>query len=280
MLTHIKEFKVASMAKYLNVSRSNFYDYVKRSKKPFGNLDLALVDFVYSTWKKSRKSYGLLRILDRVKKESLPWGARRVRKTMNLLNIKGKQDKKFKVQTTDSKHSERIAPDLVKRNFSPTAKNQVWVSDVTFIACSTGWLYLCVILDLYSRKVVGWTLSNKNDSDLIVTTLHKAIINRNPGKGLIFHSDRGSNYCSKAVRLKLIENLTRRSNSRKGNCWDNAVAESFFSSLKREMEFNFFLNHEDARCAISDYIEVFYNRQRSHSFLSYVSPEEFELKVA
>lgn len=268
------------MAECLDVSPSTCYDHLKRKRSIEEKNDIQLLEFVYNVWKKNKRSYGLRKILKEVKKATLPWGSRKVKKAMKTLNIKGKQVKKFRVRTTDSEHENRIAPDLVKRNFSPSKKNQVWVSDVTFIASSVGWLYLCVILDLYSRKVVGWTLSDKNDSSLIELTLQKAILSRNPEQGLIFHSDRGSNYCSYSVRRKLIENRIRRSNSRKGNCWDNAVAESFFSTLKREIEFNVFLNRNDAEHTIFDYIDVFYNRQRSHSFLSYVSPEEFELKVA
>lgn len=223
------------MARYLEVSRSNFYNYLNRLKRPFGNVDESLLSFVFLTWSNSRKSYGLPRILDQV-------------------------------NTTDSRHADRTAPDLVKRDFETKKKNEVWVSDVTYIKASTGWLYLCVILDLYSRKVVGWALSNNNDSDLVSKALHKAITLRNPGKGLIFHSDRGSNYCSDSVRRELILNRIRRSNSRKGNCWDNAV--------------NVFLNLKDAYDHLFDYIEIFYNRQRSHSFLSYVSSDQFELKEA
>lgn len=267
------------MATFLEVSRSGFYDYVKRSKNPIGKLDLAFINFVKETWKSSKQSYGLIRILNEVRSHSLGYGARKVKKAMNLLNIKGKQDKKFRISTTDSKHSKRIAPDLVQRKFQVEKKDEVWVSDITFIRCFAGWLYLCVILDLYSRKVVSWKISTRNDSELIVDALNQAINSRNPTKGLIFHTDRGSNYCSGEVRKVLVNNRIRRSNSRKGNCWDNAVAESFFATLKREIEFNVFQNLKDAKNNLFDYIELFYNRQRSHSFLGYVSPENFELKM-
>lgn len=279
MATYRKEFKVTSMAKYLDVSRSGFYDYVKRLKNPIIKIDSILIDFVKETWQCIKKNYGLMRILNEVRSHSLGYGARKVKKAMNLMNIKGKQDKKFRISTTDSKHSKRIAPDLVQRKFKVETRDEVWVSDVTFIKCFTGWLYLCVILDLYSRKVVSWKISLKNDSELIVDALNLAIISRNPSKGLIFHTDRGSNYCSNDVRKLLANNKIRRSNSRKGNCWDNAVAESFFATLKREIEFNVFQNLKDAKKNLFDYIEVFYNRQRSHSFLGYVSPEKFELKM-
>ncbi|MFX3539333.1 IS3 family transposase, partial [Leptospira borgpetersenii] len=154
------------------------------------------------------------------------------------------------------------------------------VSDVTFIRTSFGWGYLCLILDLYSRKAVGWLLSDRNDSQLVCDTISKAVLSRNPRKGLIFHSDRGSNFCSKETRKLLIANGIRRSNSRKGNCWDNAVAESFFSSLKREIEFDTFYNIEEAERFLFDFIEVYYNRFRLHSTLGYMSPEEFERNIA
>ncbi len=143
---------------------------------------------------------------------------------MKLCKISGKQSKRFIPLTTDSKHGGRTAPDLVQRKFHPKIQNRIWVSDVTFIRTAFGWSYLCVILDLYSRKAVGWSLSNRNDSRLVCDTVSKAVLSRNPWKGLIFHSDRGSNFCSKETRRLLIANGIRRSNSRKGNCWDNAVA--------------------------------------------------------
>ncbi len=254
------------MAKLLNVSVSNFYSFVKREKDPLKTIDANLLTFVNEVWDSNKRVYGLLKIHNEVKKNSLPWGTRKIRKAMKLLGIQGKQEKKFRIQTTDSNHSHQIAPDLLQRNFKPKSKNIVWVSDVTYLGSIEGWLYLCVILDLYSRKIVSWEISNKNDSELISNTLQKAIVNRNPGKGLIFHSDRGSNYCSEVIREQLIKNKIRRSNSRKGNCWDNSPAESFFATLKREIEFNFYLNLSDSKKYIFDFIDLFYNRQRSHSF--------------
>lgn len=268
------------MAEALDVSRTNYYKYLKRCRNELDKFDPVVINFVHETWLKSKRNYGLVRILGEVKKASLPYGARKVRKLMKLCNIRGKQEKRFRIFTTDSDHSERIAPDLIKRDFKAVSKNQRWVSDVTFIRCLSGWFYLCVIIDLYSRKVVGWSLSKRNDSGLVLSTLKKAIESRNPSKGLIFHSDRGSNYCSREVRGLLLSNKIRRSNSRKGNCWDNAVAESFFISLKREMEYNVFYSIEEATSAFFDHIEVFYNRQRSYSFLGYVSPLEFEERIA
>jgi transposase InsO family protein len=280
METHREEFPIERMAELLGVSRSGYYKHKKSKSEKAVNPDSELLLLIKDIWKRNRKTYGVRRILKEVKKIDPTCGKRKVKKMMKILGIKGKQEKKFKIATTDSSHNESIAPDLLGREFKQEEKDKAWVSDVTFLKSLAGWMYLCVIIDLYSRKVVGWTLSDHNDSKLVTDTITKAILNRNPGKGLIFHSDRGSNYCSKEVRELLANNKIRRSNSRKGNCWDNAVAESFFGSLKRELEYNVFGSIEEAREILFDHIEVFYNRQRLHSFLNYQSPQEFEDKKA
>ncbi|WP_156844504.1 IS3 family transposase [Leptospira wolffii] len=273
-------FSVKSMASLFNVSRSGFYEFVKRRKTAIEKYDPKFLKFIYDTWKDNDQNYGFLRLFREVKKVYPNYGARSVRKVMKLCGIKGKQEKRFRPFTTDSRHSKGIAPDLVVRNFKRASMNEVWVSDVTYLRSSLGWLYLCVVLDLYSRRVVGWSLGLRNDSDLVKSALLRGIELRNPPKGLIFHSDRGSNYCSKETRQLLMSNRIRRSNSRKGNCWDNAVSESFFSTLKREMKYNYFYRLEEAQATVFDYIEVYYNRRRLHSFLGYVSPVEFEEKAA
>ncbi|WP_139325161.1 IS3-like element IS1501 family transposase [Leptospira interrogans] len=278
MKSNCLEHSIGSMARVLGVSRSGYYKYLNRHKDRSVAPDLT--NFLQEKWLKSRKNYGFKRLFQEVKKSNLPYGARKVRKAMKHCKISGKQRKQFRPLTTNSKHGGRIAPDLVQRKFHPNEQNRIWVSDVTFIRTSFGWSYLCVILDLYSRKTVGWSLSDRNDSQLVCDTVLKAVLSRNLRKGLIFHSDRGSNFCSKETRRLLIANGIRRSNSRKGNCWDNAVAESFFSSLKREIEYNTFYNIEEAEHLLFDFIEVYYNRFRFHSTLAYMSPEEFETNIA
>lgn len=280
MEANSKNYQVKRMASALGVSRQSYYDYKKRCKDDLEKYNPDILNHLKTIWAESRKTYGVMRLTESVKKIDESYGKRKVRKMMKLLGIQGKQAKKHKIYTTDSRHNGRIARDLVQRNFSPSEKNKVWVSDVTFLRKLNGWLYLCVIIDLYSRKVVGWSLSQKNDSELITSALDKAIKTRKPNKGLIFHSDRGSNYCSNETRLKLIKNKILRSNSRKGNCWDNAVSESYFSTLKREIGANVYSNIEDAKFHIFDYIEIFYNRQRMHSFLEYKSPDEYEKMAA
>jgi putative transposase len=264
------------MAELLEVSRSGVYNFFHSIGMEYAKYPQELLDEVCKIWKENKRIYGLRRILEKIKEIDPSIGARKLRNMMNILEIKGIQEKKFKVRTTDSNHNNRIAPDLVQRNFTVEKPNRVWVSDVTYLRTAKGWIYLCVILDLYSRKVIGWKISEKNDSRLITSCIGQTISERNPGRGLMFHSDRGSNYTSRETRIMLANNIIRRSNSRKGNCWDNAVAESFFSTLKREMESIIFLNKEDAIECIFDYIEVFYNRQRIHSKLGYISPVKFE----
>jgi len=275
METHSEEFPVMSMARVLEVSRSGYYKYLKLKNENKSKYPSEMLERVHSIWKSNRRLYGGLKLTKMVKLTDPRIGIRRVRNMMKLLKIKGKQDKRYRVMTTDSNHNAIVKKDLVRRNFSPERKNNVWVSDVTYIeTLNKKHVYLCVILDLYSRMVVGWEVSERNDTGLLISATSKAIELRNPKSGLVLHSDLGSNYCSNEFREYLYDNTIISSNSRKGNCWDNAVAESFFSILKREMESNIFYDIHDAKNEISDYIELFYNRQRIHSFLDYKSPYE------
>ena len=195
---------------------------------------------------------------------------------MKLAGVAAKQKKKFKA-TTDSKHSLPVASNLLNRQFEVKEPDRVYVSDITYIWTSEGWLYLAVILDLFSRQVVGWSLSNRMTKKLIMDALRMAIWRRRPAAGLIFHSDRGSQYCSNDFQKMLKIHGMLSSMSRKGNCWDNAVAESFFGSMKTErIFFSNYKTREEARSDVVDYIEMFYNSYRRHSYLGYVSPKKFE----
>jgi len=198
---------------------------------------------------------------------------------MRTHGIAGKQKRRFR-RTTDSNHDQPIAPNLLKRQFATEAPNQVWVTDVTYIPTAEGWLFLAVMLDLFSRRVVGWAASAQNDTDLALAALNGALHSRRPGRGLVHHSDRGSPYASTDYRRALADRGILASMSRAGDCWDNAVAESFFATLKGEhVDEQCFSGREAAIASIADYIERFYNPQRRHSHLDYVSPIEFELKV-
>ena len=195
---------------------------------------------------------------------------------MKLAGVSAKQKKKFKV-TTDSKHKLPVAPNLLNRQFEVKEADKIYVSDITYIWTHEGWLYLAVIIDLFSRRVVGWSLNSRISRDLVMNALRMAIFRRQPTPGLILHSDRGSQYCSNEFQKMLKTNQMISSMSRKGNCWDNAVAESFFGSLKTErVFFSNYMTREKAKRDIVDYIEMFYNSYRRHSYLGYISPKEFE----
>jgi transposase InsO family protein len=195
---------------------------------------------------------------------------------MKLAGVSAKQKKKFKV-TTDSKHNLPVTPNLLNREFEVAEPDQVYVSDITYIWTSEGWLYLAIVLDLFSRQVVGWSLNSRMSRRLVMDALQMAIWRRRPASGLLFHSDRGSQYCSADFQKMLKQHKMISSMSRKGNCWDNAVAESFFGSLKTErVFFSNYTTRDQARKDIVDYIEMFYNSRRRHSYLGYVSPKEFE----
>ncbi len=195
---------------------------------------------------------------------------------MKLADVSAKQKKKFKV-TTDSKHNLPVAPNLLNREFKVDTPDQVYVSDLTYIWTQEGWLYLAVVLDLFSRQVVGWSLNRRMTKQLVMDALRMAVWRRKPRAGLLFHSDRGSQYCSIDFQKMLSGYKMISSMSRKGNCWDNSVAESFFGSLKTErVFFSNYRTREEAKRDIVDYIEMFYNSKRRHSYLGYVSPKQFE----
>jgi transposase InsO family protein len=197
---------------------------------------------------------------------------------MRESGIKGLQKRRFQ-RTTDSNHSQPIAPNLLARNFATTEPNRAWVADVTYVETADGWLYLAVIIDLFSRRIVGWSTSALNDRWLALDALHAATKSRRPPPGLVHHSDRGSPYASDDYRAALSTNGMLASMSRKGDCWDNAVAESTFATLRAELlDHRDLSTHAEARAIIGDYIENFYNPVRRHSYLDYVSPIEFELK--
>ena len=276
MKKYYKDFSIMSMAEALDVSREAYYKSLRSNRKEFIEKEDLIKNSILKIWEESFKIYGLRRILVELKKTFPEIGKRKVRRFMKELKIKGKQEIKYRITTTDSNHNMSVAPNILEQDFYTGEPNKVWVSDVTFIKSKYGWLYLCVIIDLFSRKVVGRALSNLNDAELILKTLQRAVNKRNPKSGLIFHSDRGSNYCSKKVIDYLEMNHIIRSNSRKGNCWDNSVSESFFSTLKREMPYNVFHDLENASVHVFSFIDQFYNCKRIHSYLGYVNPVRFE----
>jgi len=225
---------------------------------------------------KGRRAYGSPRVHRELRTAGRRVGRKRVARVMREANIAAKHKRRF-VRTTDSNHVNPIAPNVLQREFTTDAPNKVWVTDITYIPTRQGWLYLAVIVDLFSRRVVGWAMEATMETDLVLSALRMALAQRRWPRALRHHSDRGSQYASGEYRRVLELHGITASMSRKGNCWDNAVAESFFGSLKKEYVHDVtFRTREEARSGIFEWIEVFYNRQRLHSTLDYMTPDQFE----
>ena len=224
----------------------------------------------------SRGTYGSPRIHDELKDQGVVCSENRVARLMRQHGIAGQKKKKF-VRTTDSNHSLPIAPNRLNQCFEADRPDAVWTADITYIWTGQGWLYLAVVLDLFSRRVVGWSMAPSLERTLVIDALKTAIAARNPGKGLIHHSDRGSQYASDDYQKLLRKNKMVASMSRRGNCYDNAPTESWFATLKRELVYRTnYATHAEARQNIFEYIEVWYNRQRKHSAIGYNSPVAYE----
>lgn len=272
-------FPVLAMCRTLGVTRSGFYAWKKRPKSARAQADAQLAVEVAATHEKSRKRYGSPRIHRALRNRGVRVGAKRIARLMRERSIVARQKRRFR-RTTDSNHANPIAPNVLARDFAPAAPNQAWAGDVTYIATSDGWLYLAVLLDLFSRRVVGWAMSTSNDTALALAALRSAVGARHAvPPGLVHHTDRGSPYASQDYRDALTEHGMIQSMSRTGDCWDNAVAESFFATLRAELvDGETYASARAAERSIGDYIESFYNVERLHSHLDYVSPIEFELK--
>jgi len=271
-----KVYPVILICDVMRVSRSGYYSWRKRGKSARERADEQLIPIVKDAARVSGRTYGTRRIREELKENGHPCGRYKARRLMKLAGVTVRRRKKFKV-TTDSSHKLPVSPNLLARKFSVSAPNRVWVSDITYLWTSEGWLYLAVVLDLFQRKIVGWSMSRRINKQLVMDALRMAIWHCRPEAGLIFHSDRGSQYCSHDFLKMLKAHQILSSMSRKGNCWDNAVAESFFGSLKTErVYFAKYSTREEARRDIVDYIEMFYNSKRRHSTLGYLSPAAFE----
>jgi putative transposase len=270
-------FPVAVLCRLLDVSPSGFYATRGRPRSAHALRDEALSERVAAAHVASNRCYGSPRVHAELKAAGQRVGRKRVARLMREKALVARQRRRFRT-TTDSKHGFPIAPNVLARDFSASAPNQVWVTDITFLWTKQGWLYLAAILDLFSRRVVGWATSEHVDRHLALEALEAALGQRSPARDLVHHSDRGSTYASDDYRKALETRGIECSMSRKGDCWDNSVAESFFATLKREMD-----NADDlesrasATMSISEYIDGFYNPTRRHSTLNYVSPIEFEL---
>ena len=264
------------MCKILSVSRSGFYRWKKRpiSKRDLSNYKLLF--YIRQIHAESKKTYGSPRMTAALKAKGIKCNHKRVERLMREHGIYAKTKKKFKV-TTHSKHKRPIAKNLIKMDFTASEPNSVWTSDITYIWTREGWLYLAVFMDLYSRSIVGWSMNNRLTDDLVINAFKKALWSRSPPLGMIVHSDRGSQYCSNDFKELIKKNKCLQSMSSTGNCYDNAVTESFFHTLKIELVYHEkYETRDQARKSIFKYIEMFYNRKRIHSTLGGVSPYQFE----
>lgn len=270
------------MCQLLKVSRSSYYHWLASGPSVRQLKNQRLMARIKAIHIENHCNYGTRRIKRSLAKEGLIVSRRRIMRLMKQEQLVCKAKRKFKI-TTDSKHSLPIAPNLLNRDFSPITMDQCYAGDITYIYTTEGWLYLAVVIDLYSRRIVGWAMKDTMKVTLVNDALLMAIWQRKPKRGLIWHTDRGSQYASESHRKICQEHGILQSMSRKGDCWDNAVSESFFHTLKVElvhpMKFN---TRNEAKQAIFEYIEVYYNRQRMHSTNDYLSPVEYEnqLKIS
>ena len=271
-------FSVNAMCRALGVARSGYYAWKRRPPSASSKADAQLAVKVTAAHRSNRGIYGSPRIHRELRAQGERVSKKRVERLMRENGLKGRQKKLF-CCSTDSRHSLPVAPNVLDRNFNPTGPNQTWAGDVTYIGTEEGWLYLAVVLDLFSRRVVGWSVSATNDRSLALQALNKAVHARQPGRGLIHHTDRGSPYASDDYTRVLHDHGFVASMSRTGDCYDNAVVESFFGSLKTELSCDIYPSRVVATATIGDYIENFYNPKRRHSSLDYLSPIEFELRA-
>jgi len=260
----------------MEVQRSGFYEWLK---KTLDIEEMLLIWLVIRIFEKSRRTYGARPMSRALKALGFQIGRYAARTLMRRAKVEVEQKRRYKV-TTDSVHNLPVAPNLLDRKFDVEEPDTVWCGDITYLLTKEGWMYLAVVIDLASRKIVGWSLSKRMKKQLVIDAMTSAFQTRRPAKGLMFHSDRGSQYASDDFKKQLKRYGMIQSMSRKGNCWDNAVVERFFRSLKDEQtNRRWYETREDLRRDVFDYIEVFYNRERLHSTLGYLSPATFEEKA-
>jgi putative transposase len=273
-------YPVGLLCLLLSVSRSGYYAWRGRPTSQRAIADRALTAEIRVIHERSQRRYGSPRVHEELGANDTRVGRKRVARLMKEEGISARTKRRF-VKTTDSTHDFPIAPNLLQRNFTADAPNEIWVGDITYLDTQQGWLYLAVLIDLYSRRVVGWAMSEHIDTALVMSALSMAVTQRKPARGLIHHTDRGSQYASHDHRLALRDIGAECSMSRKGDCWDNAVAESFFASLRKELTNRVtFVSRDAARSHVFEYIEAFYNRVRRHSTINYRSPINFELAAS
>lgn len=268
--------RVDRLCAAVGVSRSGYYAARRRPESQRAEANRTLLDQIRRLHAESREAYGAVKTWKTLNDEGIPCGRHRVRRLRRIHGIEARRIRRFRAAYA-ARNSEPSAPNHLGRQFAAAAPNRVWAGDITFIPTRRGWLYLAVLLDLFSRRVVGWAMSERPDSQLVLDALDMAVAHRGPSPGLLHHSDQGIQYASGRYQSRLQAHGMEPSMSRKGNCYDNAVVESFFSTLKNEWVFHqTFHDRDQARAALFDYIELFYNRQRRHAALDYQSPVHFE----
>jgi putative transposase len=279
MMEHRGAHGVEMMAKVLKVTRSGFYAWLKRGPSSRKQVEMDLVEQIRKIQKEVQQRYGSPRLTKKLASRGKSVGHNTVARLIVKYGLAAVRKRQFRI-TTKSAKGQWVAENILNRQFSVETPNRVWVSDITYIATGEGWLYLAVVLDLYSRRVVGWSMGTRIDTQLILEAFKMAIARRRPPQGLLFHSDRGSQYASRSFRKVAARWGIKQSMSRKGNCWDNACAESFFKTLKVELVGDYiYASRLEAQSAIFEYVEVFYNRQRLHSSLEYLSPTDYEERL-
>jgi transposase InsO family protein len=273
---HRTVWPVAVQCDVLAVTRSGFYAWCRREPSATAQRRTVLTEQIRHVHRGSRETYGSPRVHAELVDQGHSCNRKTVAKCMKAAGIQAKTHRRFRVTTTDSNHPHPVAENVVNRNFQPAQKNETWTADITYVATDEGWLYLAAVKDLFTRQIVGWSMSDQIDSRLVVDALEMALARQCPGDHLVAHSDRGVQYASEHYQRLLKKHGITCSMSRKGNCWDNAPMESFFATLKKEL-----VHHEQyptraaARRSLFEYIEVFYNRVRRHSALGYQSPSQF-----
>lgn len=267
------------MCRVLGVARSGYYAWRRRPIGPRARERQQLVVAIRESWERSRRNYGSPRVLQDLRAQGWRVSKKLVEQLMRENGMQAKRKRRFR-KTTDSDHKQAVAPNVLDRQFDVEAPDTVWAGDITYVWTQQGWLYLAVILDLFSRRVVGWALSHRIDTQLALDAMNMALARRQPERGLLHHSDRGCQYAAGRYGQLLAAHGVEPSMSRRGNCWDNAVVESFFGTLKNELVHHVvFLTRDAARQAIFEFIEVYYNRQRRHSSLGYLSPIDYEFAM-
>lgn len=268
------------MCRVLKVSRSGYYAHCAREDSPRRRCNQVLLSRIRTIFEHSGRTYGVRRIERALRAQGVCAGRNRIWRLMREGGLRVKTRRRFRV-TTNADHKRPVAPNLVRQNFTASAPDRLWTGDITYIWTAEGWLYLAVVLDVFSRRIVGWSMMSRMKDDLVIAAFNNALLRRSPKSGLVFHSDRGSQYCSNRYRELISQAGGRQSMSATGSCYDNAVTESFFGTLKRELVHHFaFGTRQEAKSRIFAYIEGFYNRQRLHSAIDYLSPEQFEQERA